>query len=68
MENKTQYREIKGFRQILFALGHIGPGMLNQFITIWLLIFSGPHRRFCCLKKFSCRPGNTVRPDNRCGC
>lgn len=35
----NQYRELKGGRQVLFALGHIGPGMLNQFITTWLLLF-----------------------------
>ena len=42
MESTAQYEELKGFKQILFALGHIGPGMLNQFITIWLLIFLAP--------------------------
>ena len=35
----TPYRELKGGRQILYALGHIGPGMLSQFITTWLLLF-----------------------------
>lgn len=35
----NQYNELKGFRQIVFALGHIGPGMLNQFITTWLLLY-----------------------------
>ena len=34
-----QYKELKGFRQILFTIGHIGPGMLNQFITTWILVF-----------------------------
>lgn len=34
-----QYKELKGPRQVLFALGHIGPGMLNQFITTWLLLY-----------------------------
>lgn len=33
-----QYKELKGFNQILYALGHIGPGSLNQFITTWLMI------------------------------
>ncbi|MBN2852913.1 MAG: MFS transporter, partial [Clostridia bacterium] len=35
----NKYKELKGFRQVLYALGHIGPGMLNQFITIWLLLY-----------------------------
>lgn len=35
----NQYRELKGIRQIVFALGHIGPGMLSQFITTWLLLY-----------------------------
>ena len=33
------YKELKGGNQVLFALYHIGPGMLNQFITTWLLVF-----------------------------
>lgn len=37
-----QYQELKGFRQVLFTMGHIGPGMLNQFITTWLLVFLVP--------------------------
>ncbi len=37
------YKELKGIRQIIFAVGHIGPGMLNQFITTWLLIFLAPN-------------------------
>lgn len=37
-----QYKELKGFKQILFTVGHIGPGMLNQFITTWLLVFLVP--------------------------
>ncbi|HWQ06095.1 MAG TPA: MFS transporter [Feifaniaceae bacterium] len=41
MEQKplTPYQELKGGQQILYALGHIGPGMLSQFITTWLLLF-----------------------------
>ena len=35
----TPYQELKGGRQALYALGHIGPGMLSQFITTWLLLF-----------------------------
>jgi len=35
----NQYQELKGFRQILFTLGHIGPGSLSQFITIWLMLY-----------------------------
>ncbi len=35
----NEYKELKGIRQVVFAFGHIGPGMLNQFITTWLLIF-----------------------------
>jgi len=35
----NQYQELKGFRQILFTLGHIGPGALSQFITIWLMLY-----------------------------
>lgn len=34
-----QYKELKGPRQVLYAVGHIGPGMLNQFITTWLLVY-----------------------------
>ncbi len=34
-----QYKELKGINQILFTIGHIGPGMLNQFITTWLLLY-----------------------------
>lgn len=37
-----QYQELKGFKQVLFTIGHIGPGMLNQFITTWLLVFLVP--------------------------
>ncbi|MCL1986844.1 MAG: MFS transporter [Firmicutes bacterium] len=33
------YKELKGYRQILFTLGHIGPGSLSQFITIWLMLY-----------------------------
>lgn len=36
------YKSLKGGRQIVFAIGHLGPGMLNQFITLWLLIFLSP--------------------------
>jgi len=41
----TQYQELKGYRQVLFTLGHIGPGALAQFITIWLMLYltSGEH-------------------------
>ncbi|MHA6484973.1 MFS transporter [Paenibacillus sp. strain BS8-2] len=35
----SAYRELKGIRQVTYAVGHMGPGMLNQFITTWLLIF-----------------------------
>ena len=35
----NQYHELKGFKQILFTLGHIGPGALAQFITIWLMLY-----------------------------
>jgi GPH family glycoside/pentoside/hexuronide:cation symporter len=35
----SEYKELKGGNQVLFALGHIGPGMLNQFITTWLLVY-----------------------------
>jgi GPH family glycoside/pentoside/hexuronide:cation symporter len=35
----NEYKELKGIRQVLFAVGHIGPGMLNQFITTWLLLY-----------------------------
>lgn len=35
----NQYHELKGGNQVLFTVGHIGPGMLNQFITTWLLVF-----------------------------
>ncbi len=35
----NEYHELKGGEQVTFALGHIGPGMLNQFITTWLLVF-----------------------------
>lgn len=33
------YKELKGGKQVLFALYHIGPGMLNQFITTWILVY-----------------------------
>lgn len=33
------YKELKGAKQVLFAVGHIGPGMLNQFITTWLMVY-----------------------------
>mgnify|MGYP000844633383 FL=1 len=35
----TPYRELKGGKQIAYAVGHLGPGMLSQFITTWLLLF-----------------------------
>ena len=35
----NQYKELKGFKQVLFTLGHIGPGSLAQFITIWLMFY-----------------------------
>jgi len=35
----NQYKELKGFKQILFALGHLGPGALAQFLTVWLMLF-----------------------------
>ncbi len=35
----TPYKELTGIRQFVFTLGHIGPGMLSQFITTWLLMF-----------------------------
>ena len=35
----TPYRELKGGKQVVYALGHLGPGMLTQFITTWLLLF-----------------------------
>ena len=33
-----QYKQLTGAKQVIFALGHIGPGSLNQFITTWLMI------------------------------
>lgn len=33
------YNELRGIRQFIYAIGHIGPGMLNQFITTWILLF-----------------------------
>jgi len=44
------YRKLTGGKQILFALGHMGPGMLNQFITLWLLIFLAPVQGSAILK------------------
>ncbi|MCL1800254.1 MAG: MFS transporter [Promicromonosporaceae bacterium] len=38
-ESINPYRELKGARQVLFALGHLGPGALAQFITVWLLLY-----------------------------
>ena len=35
----TPYRELKGGKQVVYAVGHLGPGMLTQFITTWLLLF-----------------------------
>ena len=35
----NQYQELKGFKQVLFALGHLGPGALAQFLTVWLMLF-----------------------------
>ena len=35
----TPYRELKGGKQVAYAVGHLGPGMLSQFITTWLLLF-----------------------------
>ena len=35
----TPYRELKGGKQVVYAIGHLGPGMLTQFITTWLLLF-----------------------------
>lgn len=42
MAESGAYRRLKGPGQVIFAVGHLGPGMLNQFITLWLLIFLSP--------------------------
>ncbi len=34
-----EYKSIRKSREALFALGHIGPGMLNYFIILWALKF-----------------------------
>jgi len=35
----NQYKELGKFEQVLFTVGHIGPGSLSQFITTWLMLY-----------------------------
>jgi len=33
------YKELKGFNQVVYTIGHIGPGMLSQFLTNYIMTY-----------------------------